>query len=142
MWKIGFCKSPIFVFSTKMITIYHTNLKNYSTFVVYKGRVVCIRFDNQGSYSTYKSTNPELCKVIEALPEFGKVFYIHKQEKVEKAKEEVAVSNATPYPKVKKIQDAIAVLESEFGIAADSVVSKSDVLRHASKLNISFPNLK
>ena len=61
---------------------------------------------------------------------------------MEKAQEAVVESTATPYPKVKKIQDAIAVLESEYGISSDSVVSKSDVLRHASKLNISFPNLK
>ena len=112
---------------------------------MYKGRVRCIKFDDQGAalgFSMFRSEDPELCKVIEALPTFGNVFYIHKQEKVEQAKEEVATNTATPYLKVKKIQDAIDVLSREFGIDADSVVSKSDVLRHASKLNISFPNLK
>ena len=128
-----------------MLTIYRSKTRNFSTFVMYKGRVRCIKFDDQGAalgFSMFRSEDPELCKVIEALPTFGKVFYIHKQEKVEQAKEEVATSTATPYLKVKKIQDAIDVLSREFGIDADSVVSKSDVLRHASKLNISFPNLK
>lgn len=126
-----------------MITEYRSNLKNYSTFVLFKGRVVCVRFDNQGSYSNFRTANEELCKEIEKLPGFNSTFYLHKQEKpVEKTQEAVAESTATPYPKVKKIQDAIAVLESEYGVSSDSVVSKSDVLRHASKLNISFPNLK
>ena len=128
------------------MTIYHSKLRNFSTFVMYKGRIRCIRFSDAGAangYSIYKCADNELCQAIEKLPSFNKIFYLHKQEKpVEKTQEAVAESTATPYPKVKKIQDAIAVLESEYGVSSDSVVSKSDVLRHASKLNISFPNLK
>ena len=134
---------PFLLSKTKMITEYRSNLINYSTFVLFKGRVVCVRFDNQGSYSNFKSSNEELCKEIEKLPGFNTTFYLYKQEKpVEKSQEAVAVSTATPYPKVKKIQEAIAVLESEFGVDGASIVSKSDALRYASQHNISFPNLK
>ena len=129
-----------------MLTIYRSKTRNFATFVMYKGRVRYVRFVDQGQaygYSIFKCTDPELCQAIEKLPSFNKLFYLHKQEKpVEKTQEAVVESTATPYPKVKKIQDAIAVLESEYGVSSDSVVSKSDVLRHASKLNISFPNLK
>lgn len=128
-----------------MRTVYRSKTRNFSTFVMYKGRVRCISFTDQGAacgFSTYTCNDPELCKVIEALPFFGKAFEVYKKEEVKKPQAAAEVVSGTPYPKVKKIQDAIAVLESEFGIAADSVVSKADVLRHASKLNISFPNLK
>ena len=128
------------------MTIYHSKLRNFSTFVMYKGRVRCIRFQDAGAtsgYSEYRCADDELCKAIEQLPAFkSKAFFIHKQETKKEVEQAVEASTATPYPKVKKIQDAIAVLESEFGVSADSVVSKSDALRLAAKHNISFPNLK
>lgn len=138
---------PLLNFNNKYdMTIYHSKLRNFSTFVMYKGRVRCIRFQDAGSasgYSEYRCSDAELCKAIEQLPAFkNKVFFIHKKETKQEVEQAVETSTATPYPKVTKIQEAIAVLESEFGVNADSVVSKSDALRLAAKHKISFPNLK
>lgn len=128
-----------------MRTIYRSKTRNFSTFVMYKGRVRCISFTDQGvalGFSTYTCNDPELCKVIEALPSFGKAFQVYKKEEVNQPKKAEEIVSTTPYPKVKKIQEAIAVLESEFGVDSASIVSKSDALRYASQYNISFPNLK
>jgi hypothetical protein len=112
---------------------------------MHKGRVHCIRSSDQGSalgFSTYVCQDDELAKQIEKSSTFNKVFFVYHKEEPKKVVKENTSDTTTPYPKVKKIQDAIAVLESDFNVPSDSVVSKADALRLASQFNISFPNLK
>lgn len=132
-----------------MLKTYKSFCRNLSIFATINGRVRCIKFSdmgavaNHGIYTTDKQAEQD---ALEARKDFGSTFILVGETQGAKhaaaAKEEPKRKFDETFPKVTKIQGAIKVLVEKYGISEELLSSKTDVLRQASSLNISFPNLK
>lgn len=131
-----------------MLKTYKSFCRNLSIFTTINGRVRCIKFSdmgataNHGIYTTDKEAEQ---KALEARKDFGSTFILvggTQEQKPAATKEEQKKKFDETFPKVTKIQGAIKVLVEKYGISEELLSSKTDVLRQASSLNISFPNLK
>lgn len=134
-----------------MLKTYKSYTRNLCIFETINGRVRCIRFSdvctNKG-YGIYTTDKPAEIEALEKRKDFGTAFVLMDEQKTDVPAAAAGVS-AVPekkfdktFPKVKKIQEAIKILSEQYNIPEDQVLSKTDVMRQASALNISFPNLK
>jgi len=122
--------------------IYKSEIRSAIYHVKANGIDVKVKFYDKGEpycYGVYRCNDKDVCKAIEALPDFGNVISILKEEKEEEPA--VAKTYDKVYADVKRTQDANKILVSEYGIDKATLNSKADALNAAEKLNISFPNL-
>ena len=117
-----------------------------SSFVKVGSQAHSVTFHDTGERNNtceFRTSSEALQNALEHSPSFNRSFFLHMEQKEEtevSAKKQVHKYDAE-YPEVKKIQDAIKVLTEKYGVVDEQFGSKKDVLRKASELNISFPNL-
>jgi len=135
---------------------YKSSSRNLVLFLTVRGRVRCIRFSDMGAtykYSLFTTDDAKTQEALENSKKFNKEFFLLKSSEQEKkptigeeGPETVAQQPKrkieASYPKVKRVQEAVAILEEKYGVEPGTLSKKADVLRVANQYNIEFPDLK
>lgn len=151
-----------------MIKVYKAH-SNLSAPIVMGGKVICYA-EFTDEKNTYRTSNEVHQTALEALPCFGKLFWL--SQTIGEAKKivapiitpekEVATPIVTPantptapvdenpatdagkksYPDITDWQDAKEALRKEYGVAHQSLGTPQGILKKASEVGVDFPNLK
>lgn len=90
--------------------------------------------------NTFRTSDEALQKSLEALPCFGSLFTLYREEKEEPVNH---INNEkVELPDVTDWQEAKTILQKDYSVAHQSLNKPENILKKAAEVGISFPNLK
>lgn len=131
------CSKPLsFNYRIFMLKTYKSNRGTLFLSVVVNGVNRRIGFETNGcnyAESFYTTKDVEMQKALEALPSYGKKFFVHKEYKV-------AATEDCPLRlvKVKSWQEASALLQTEYGVDGRRVKTPEAIRAEGKRVGIEF----
>lgn len=90
----------------------------------------------------FTTTDSDMQKAIESDPRYGETIFTERVKEIGVQKKVEKKGKVKEYKYVRRFQDAVNVLVTDYGVSMDKLTNKQQLKEQADKVSVSFPNMR